>query len=400
MQPRSCLLPLLCSLAWHSQAQERKTVAVQIVGHVYKPEQVPATEDRIRGLKVPAGFRVQRFAADLGKPRILAVAPDGAVYVTRPESGDLLMLRDTNNDGVADQQTVVAKKPDLHGVAIDGNRVYLATIREVYAADRRPDGSLGELKQILGDLPDGGQHPNRTLAVGPDRMLYVSVGSSCNACPETNPEHATMLRSALDGQSREIFATGLRNTIGFGWHPATGEMWGADHGIDWLGDDEQKEELNRIEKGADYGWPYVYGVGKIQHAVQSPKGKTKEEWARASRQPALLYTAHAAPMQMVFYSGSQFPAEFRGDAFIAMRGSWNRKPPSGYEVVRVRFQNGKPAAFEPFLTGFLTGGGESWTQFGRPVGIAVARDGALLVSDDTNGCIYRISAEAANTSDR
>jgi glucose/arabinose dehydrogenase len=128
-------------------------------------------------------------------------------------------------------------------------------------------------------------------------------------------------------------------------------------------------------------------VGKIQHAVQSPKGKTKEEWARASRQPALLYTAHAAPMQMVFYSGSQFPAEFRGDAFIAMRGSWNRKPPSGYEVVRVRFQNGKPAAFEPFLTGFLTGGGESWTQFGRPVGIAVARDGALLVSDDTNGCI-------------
>jgi glucose/arabinose dehydrogenase len=216
-------------------------LALAGVGHVYKPEQVPATEDRIRGLKVPAGFRVQRFAADLGKPRILAVAPDGAVYVTRPESGDLLMLRDTNNDGVADQQTVVAKKPDLHGVAIDGNRVYLATIREVYAADRRPDGSLGELKQILGDLPDGGQHPNRTLAVGPDRMLYVSVGSSCNACPETNPEHATMLRSALDGQSREIFATGLRNTIGFGWHPATGEMWGADHGIDWLGDDEQKE---------------------------------------------------------------------------------------------------------------------------------------------------------------
>ncbi|MBX9603806.1 MAG: PQQ-dependent sugar dehydrogenase [Bryobacteraceae bacterium] len=400
MRTRFWLCPLVCSFAWQSLAQEQKPVDVRIVGHINKPAQITATGERILGLKVPAGFRVQRFASQLGNPRILAVAPDGAVYVTRRETGDLLMLRDTDGDGVSDQQTVVAKKPDLHGVAIDGNRVYLATVREVYAAERRQDGSLGELKQILAGLPDGGQHPNRTLAVGPDRMLYVSVGSSCNACPETNAEHATMLRAGLDGESREIYATGLRNTIGFGWHPATGEMWGADHGIDWLGDDDQPEELNRIEKGAAYGWPYVYGMGKINQAVQSPKGRTKEEWAARSRQPALEYTAHAAPMQMVFYSGSQFPPEYRGDAFVAMRGSWNRKPPSGYEVVRIRFRNGKPAAIEPFLTGFLTGAGENWSQFGRPVGVAVARDGALLVSDDTNGCIYRVSAVPANTSDR
>jgi glucose/arabinose dehydrogenase len=162
-----------------------------------------------------------------------------------------------------------------------------------------------------------------------------------------------------------------------------------DHNIDWLGDDEHGEELNRLIEGAKYGWPFVYDRSKF-HPKNEPDGGNAA-WAKASREPELLYTPHAAPMQMVFYSGSQFPQEYRGDAFVAMRGSWNRRPPAGYEVVRVRFQQGKQVRFESFLSGFLVQEGSRWAHFGRPVGLAVLPDGSLLVGDDTKGVIYRVS---------
>jgi glucose/arabinose dehydrogenase len=371
--------------------QKQKPVDVQIVGHVTKPEQIDATEEWIKSLRLPAGFRITKFAEGLGKPRIIAVADDGSVYVTRREPGDCLLLTDKDGDGRADGQRVVASKEQLHGIAIHRNRVYFATVKEVFVADRKQDGSLAELKQIIDDLPDGGQHPNRTLAPGPDGMLYITVGSTCNACSETNPESATVLRARLDGTGRTIFASGLRNTIGLAWHPQTGELWGPDHGIDWLGNDQQGEELNRLEMGTKYGWPYIYGKSQFNPQDEPPGGKAKDEWAKESQEPVLLYTAHSAPMQMIFYTGDQFPTEYRNDAFITMRGSWNRKPPSGYEVVRVRFQSGKPAAIEPFLSGFLVKQSNGWAQFGRPVGLAQLKDGSLLIGDDTNGVIYRIS---------
>jgi len=158
-------------------------------------------------------------------------------------------------------------------------------------------------------------------------MLYVSVGSTCNACSEPNVENATILQVKPDGSARKIFAAGLRNTIGFDFDPKSGALYGADHGIDWLGDDEQPEEFNRIEQGKNYGWPYIHGEGGKNPQDEPPAGITLEEWEKASVAPVLTYTAHAAPMQMVFYTGEQFPAEYRGDAFIAMHGSWNRKPP-------------------------------------------------------------------------
>ncbi len=158
---------------------------------------------------------------------------------------------------------MVANRAGAHGLAIRDGKLYLATVKEVFVADIQPDGTLGPLKMIIGDLPDAGQHPNRTMAFGPDGMLYISVGSTCNACNESNPENATILRAAPDGKSRTIFASGLRNTIGFDWHPKTGELWGMDHGIDFLGDEVQPEELNRIERGKQYGWPHVWGDGGI-----------------------------------------------------------------------------------------------------------------------------------------
>jgi Raf kinase inhibitor-like YbhB/YbcL family protein len=266
----------------------------------------------------------------------------------------------------------------------------VATVKEVFVAPLQADGTVGEPKLIIGDLPDAGQHPNRTLAFGPDGMLYISAGSTCNACNESNPENATLLRASPDGKSRSIIASGLRNTIGYDWHPATGELWGMDHGIDFLGDEIQPEELNKIEQGKRYGWPHVWGDGGL-NPQSTPAGEvTKAQWKADSTPMVLGYKAHAAPMQLVFAKGGgQFPAEYAGDAFVTLRGSWNRQQAAGYEIVRIRFANGKPQRFEPFVTGFLTDGGR--THIARPVGLAWARDGALLMADDANGVIYRVA---------
>ncbi len=381
---------LLTTLAWPALAQQGDGTDVPARVNTFKPDKVPATGERIAGLKVPQGFEVKAFAKDLQNVRIIAVAPSGDIYVSRRDQGDVLLLKDANEDGVLDEAPrTVAHRPSVHGLAIGDGHLYMATATEVFRAPLNPDGSLGAIERIINDLPDGGQHPNRTLAFGPDGMLYISVGSSCNACNESNPEHATLLRASPDGKSRTIFASGLRNTLGFAWDPKTGELWGLDHGIDFLGDDVQPEELNHIVKGKQYGWPHIWGKNG-QNPQSTPPGEiTKAQWAQMSEPMVLGYTAHAAPMQLVFYTGSQFPAAYRGDAFVTMRGSWNRKPASGYEVVRIRFRNGQPVTFEPFLSGFLTDGGQK--DIARPVGLAVTRGGALLVGDDANGGIYRVS---------
>jgi len=382
------------ALSTAAYAQQGDGTDVQVAIHVFKPDKAPAIPERLAGLKTPAGFTVTTFATGLKNPRIIAVAPNGGIYVSRREQGDVVLLKDADGNGVADgPPVVVANRPSAHGLAIKDNKLYIATVKEIFVADIRPDGMLGPLQMIVGDLPDGGQHPNRTMAFGPDGMLYVSVGSTCNACNESNPENASILRVSPDGKTRTIFARNLRNTIGFGWHPATGELWGMDHGIDDLGDDQQPEELNRIEQGKQYGWPHAFGAGVIHPQTTPPGEITKAQWLAASTPMVLGYTAHAAPMSLVFYSGGNFPAEFQNDAFVAMRGSWNRKPASGYEIVRIRFQNGQPQRFEPFVTGFLTDDGTR--HIARPVGLAMLKDGSLLLSDDGNGTIFRVAYTGA-----
>jgi Raf kinase inhibitor-like YbhB/YbcL family protein len=358
---------------------------VEITGHVLKPPQLPPPD--LTALKVPNGFRIERFAENVGNARMLAVAEDGSVYVTRREQADVLLFKVGPNGLALGAPRRVAGRPGLHGIAISKGKVYLAAVHEIFTAPILPDGSFGPLEMLIHDLPDAGQHNTRTVQIGPDNMMYISIGSTCNECPEPNAENAAILRASLDGKTRSIFASGLRDTIGWGWHPQTGELWGMDHGIDWLGDDNQPEELNRIEKGKRYGWPYIYADGRMNPHSDPPGGLLKSEWAKSSVPMVLGYTPHAAPMQMSFYQGGQFPQEYIGDAFVSMRGSWNRKPASGYEVVRVRFQKGTPVSFEPFVTGFLTAEGEH----GRLAGNAVAKDGSLLFTDDRNGVIYRVS---------
>ncbi|MFT3784661.1 MAG: PQQ-dependent sugar dehydrogenase [Tepidisphaeraceae bacterium] len=267
---------------------------VTITGHVYEPLKLKATDENIAQLKAPAGFAVTKFAEGLVNPRMMAVADDGVVYVTRRDLGDCVMLKDTDGDGKADVQQVVASRPNLHGIAVHGDDVYFVTVHDLYLAKRNRDGTLGGLERLIDNLPDAGQHPNRTVVWGPDDMLYLSIGSTANATLEPNPENATMLRVSPDGKSRSIFASGLRNTIGFGFHPATHVLWGMDHGIDWLGDDAQPEELNKIERGKAYGWPYIYGKGGFNPQDDPPGEMTLEQWRAMSTEPVLTYTAHSA----------------------------------------------------------------------------------------------------------
>ncbi len=392
MKSRVALLAalMLSQVAQPVLAQQGDGTNVQYPVTVFKPNKVPATSERIAQLQAPEGFTVDAFASGLGNARILAVADDGTVYVSRREEGDVLMLRDEDGDGKADAAPVtVANLPQAHGLAVNDGKLYIVTVKELFVGDIQEDGTLGPLTMLLGDLPDSGQHPNRVLEFGPDGMIYLSVGSTCNACNESNAENATILRITPDGESRTIFASGLRNTIGYDWNLDTGELWGLDHGIDFLGDEVQPEELNKIEQGKQYGWPHIYGVDGVNPQSTPVGGITKEQWAEQSTPMVMGYTAHAAPMQFKFYDGTSFPEQYQGDGFATMRGSWNRAPASGYEIVHIDFENGEPVAIEPFVTGFLTDNGT--THIARPVGLAVAKDGALLMSDDTNGVIYRIA---------
>ncbi|GGW91534.1 MULTISPECIES: PQQ-dependent sugar dehydrogenase [Flavobacteriaceae] len=362
-------------------------ISENITGHIYKPKMVGATEERISQLQLPQGFKIEKFADNLGEPRMMAVSPQGNIYVSRRE-GDVVMLKDTNDDGKPDHQQTVVTKEGAHGVAFHEDMFYLVTVNDVFRAQLKEDGTIGELEKIIGNLPDGGQHPNRTIGFGPDGMLYISIGSTCNACDETREENATIVRTNADGSNRTIFASGLRNTIGFDWHPETGELFGMDSGIDWLGDDEQKEELNRITEGADYGWPYIYDDGKYNKADEPPK-MTWKEYAQKATEPEMLFTAHSAPMNLKFYRGKMFPSEYKNTALVTFRGSWNRRPASGHKIMKVTFENGKPVKAEDFVKGFLMEEGTS--RFARLAGLVELPDGSLLVSDDTNGVIYRVS---------
>jgi len=342
-------------------------------------------------LSLPPGFKIDVFA-DEGQFRTLRYiieGPDGDVFAADVTANTITILRDTNNDGKADERHVFAEGLNRpFGMAIANGYFYVGNTDSVVRWKYAP----GQLKvegapEKITNLPGGGNHSTRTLAFNADNTkLYVSVGSSSNVDVEREPR-ATILEMNPDGSGRRVFASGIRNPVGLALRPGSHEIWTAVNERDMLGDDLVSDYVTHVQDGGFYGWPYSY-LGS--HEDPRRKGERPDLVAKAIV-PDVLLQSHSAPLGIVFYTGTEFPADYRGDAFVALHGSWNRKPRTGYKVVRIPIRDGKATGeYEDFITGWLIYDTkpEVW---GRPVGLAVHRDGSLLITDDAHNLIWRVS---------
>lgn len=336
-------------------------------------------------LKVPPGFHVEVFAADLGGVRLMVLDPAGTLLVSVPSRGRVLALPDRNGDGKADATHLVMDRLNQpHGLAFKDGALYIAETGRVLRFEYDPATMKAAQGRVaVPKLPAEGNHWTRTVVFGPDGRLYVSVGSSCNACRESDKRRAAVLRYQADGSGEQLFATGLRNAVGLAFQPGAGVLWATVNERDWRGADVPPDYVTEVKEGAHYGWPDCMTIGG--HAV-ADRSVNRVARCEGVTRPTVEIQAHSAPIGLAFYTAAQFPAEYRGSLFVAYRGSWNRIVPTGYKVVRIRFQDGKPAGVEDFATGWLEGA-SSW---GRPVDVLVGRDGALYVSDQGAGRIYRI----------
>lgn len=344
---------------------------------------------------LPEGFRWNAFATSVTHARWLATAPNGDVFVSMSGSGKVGLLRDADGDGVAEAKTVFAEgfqRP--HGLALRPGYLYVADVEWVWRIPYEPGDTVArapaEAVTADGALGASSGHWTRNIAFAPDgARFYVAIGSRGNVGEEDAPR-ASVQSFAADGSDQRSFATGLRNPVGIAFRPGTEDLYVTVNERDGLGDGLVPDYLTRVEEGGFYGWPYSYIGGHPQPRLE---GKRPDLVARAIL-PDLLFESHSAPLGLVFYQGDQFPEDYRGDAFVAFHGSWNAAKPTGYKIVRVPFEDGRPAGFyQNFATGFWFEGTERATVWGRPAGLAVAGDGALLIADDTSSTVWRISYE-------
>jgi glucose/arabinose dehydrogenase len=340
-------------------------------------------------LTVPAGFRVQRFAEDVGGARMMALAPDSAVYVSRTGAGEVVRLVDADGDGVAERRDVAVRGLNRpHGLAVRDGALYVANTDGVVRVRLGANGLAAGAPEKLNEVSSGGGHFTRSIVFGADGGMYVSVGSSCNICVERDADRAAVVRFDADGRNGRIFARGLRNAVGLAVHPTTGELWASTHERDNLRPDHEDlppEEIDILRDGGDYGWPYCYS-----HQGRTVANPEFGDAARCARTitAALELQAHSAPMGMAFLDrATTFPDEYRGDLLLAFHGSWNRSEPTGAKVVRVRVRDGRPVSYEDFVSGWQQPNGHRW---GRPVDVLVHRDGSVLISDDSGDTIYRV----------
>jgi glucose/arabinose dehydrogenase len=338
---------------------------------------------------VPPGFRLNVFAANFKRPRWLTVAPNGDIFLADTGAGEIVVMRDPQHVGGAQGREVFVdgmKRP--FGIAFHENYVYVGNTNEVvrFPYDPKTSKRLGEAEHLL-DLPTGG-HDTRSLTFSADgKRLFIGVGSESNINTGEDPRRAAVTVCDPDGKNARRYATGLRNPVGLALEPVTGEVWTTVNERDELGDDLPPDYLTSLKDGGFYGWPYSYIGDNVDPRV---KPQQPDLVARAII-PDVLLGAHVAPLQFAFYTGKQFPASYRGGAFVAEHGSWNRATRAGYQIAFVAFKDGKPSADPvPFMTGLVSDPTKS-DVYGRPVGVAVAPDGSLLVSDDGAGVVYRIS---------
>jgi len=341
-------------------------------------------------IRVPAGFAIGVFATEVPGVRFLRPLPGGGLLATTPRAGKVWLLApDRDGDGRSDSARVLLEGLERpHGLDLYESWLYVAEGSGVGRV--RIDPGSGELagryERVVNGLPEGGNHWSRTVRFGPDGWMYVSVGSSCNACLENDERRAAMLRFQPDGSEGEIFATGLRNSAGFDWRPGTDALYATDNGRDLLGDDFPPCELNLVRRGGFYGWPFANG-----DRVADPEWGSRSERVRNSIPPAHLFGAHVAPLGIVFLRNPALPAEWRGTALVALHGSWNRTSKSGYKVVSLHWADDGKIAERDFLVGFE----ENENVIGRPVDVAEASDGTIYVSDDYASSIYWVKFGAA-----
>jgi len=316
----------------------------------------------------------------------MAVAPNGDVFVADGEAGTLVILRDQNRDGVADHRFVFASDLNRpYGIAIGREVLWVGNTDAVVRFPYRTGDTKPRAKAVkILDLPSGG-HWTRALALSPDeKKLYVGVGSDSNADTGEPAIRAAITELDLEKPGARLFASGLRNPSGLSID-LKGRLWAVVNERDGLGDDLPPDYATSVSRGAFYGWPYAY----IGPHPDPQNGKEKPQLVKLTVVPDVLLEAHSAPLGIAFYGGAMFPADYRGDAFVAMHGSWNRSRFAGYKVVRLKMTNGRATGdYEDFMTGFVLGGNRVW---GRPVSVAVALDGSLLVSDDGGDKIWRVS---------
>jgi len=333
-------------------------------------------------IHLPKGFSISVYAEGIKGARSLALGEKGIVYVGSRREGKVYALSDADGDGRAETVSVIArglKSPN--GVAVRHGRLYVAEISRIL----RFNEDLSDYEVVTDALPTESHHGWKFIRFGPDGMLYVPVGAPCNIClRDDDPRYASILRMDPDTGKTTVYASGVRNTVGFDWRPGTTELWFTDNGRDWLGDDAPPDELNKADRaGLHFGYPFCHGgtISDPEFGDSRPCGEFKT--------PERNFGAHTASLGIRFYTGSMFPKGYSGDAFVAQHGSWNRSVPIGYRIVRVMVRGGKAVNHEVFADGWLQGR-RAW---GRPVDILVLPDGSMLVSDDRGDAVYRIVYE-------
>ncbi len=335
-------------------------------------------------IKLPPGFEIKIYASGVKGARSMALSPKQTLFVGTRGEGKVYAVVDRNKDNNADEVITLAEGLNVpNGVAFRNGSLYVAEIDRVLRFDNietrlyDPPAPL-----VVNDkFPKDGHHGWKFIRFGLDGKLYVPVGAPCNICEPDGNRYAVIMRMNPDGSRLEPFARGIRNSVGFDWHPETKELWFTDNGRDWLGDDLPPDELNRVPRsGMHFGYPYCHG-GDIADPEYGHKRKCSEFVP-----PVVKLGPHVAALGMRFYTGEMFPSKYRG-IFIAQHGSWNRSTPIGYRVMQVHIENNREISYESFAEGWLQGR-HAW---GRPVDVLVMPDGALLVSDDYADVIYRIS---------
>lgn len=345
-------------------------------------------------LYVPKGFKINVFAeGDFREPRWMALAPNGDVFLSDSRANSIIVLRDKNRDGVAEERFLFSNKlSQPFGMAFHKDWFYVANTDSIVRFKYKPGQTAAEGEpDKLVELTPGGynQHWTRNILFSPDgTKLYVSVGSATNVSVEPDPRRAAISVYDPDGKNHRIYAGGLRNPIGLAWNPKTGELWTAVNERDGLGDDLVPDYATSVKEGGFYGWPYSY-IGQ----TEDPRRKGENpELVKKAIVPDVIFQSHVAALGIQFYTGKMFPKEYQGDAFVAFHGSWNRQKLSGYKIVRIRFKDGKLVGnqYEDFISGWLPdeNSNEVW---GRPVGVLVHTDGSLLITDDGGDKVWRVS---------